>query len=369
MSAEPASLDSPGLLLDAMADPHTLRGLPLSQWEALLACARRNAVLAFLAERASSAGILDEIPERPRLAMQSAQMAAARLAQLARWELDRVCRVLMPAGVPIIALKGLAYILRGLPHATTRLLSDIDILVPADRIGDAERALLAAGWRGTKLDPYDQEYYRRWSHEIPPLQFPGRVLGVDVHHTICPPASRLRPDPQRFWTASEATEIRGVGLLCPADSVLHAAVHLFFDSDFDSRFRELIDLHVLTTTFGGKDPHFWTALVDRAREQGLGRPLYYAIRTLRAVLETPIPESTLAEIETFAPHGPVKVWMIRTLRTVLRPTDPAPWPPKHRFALWLLYVRSHWLRMPPGPLLAHLTRKAIRRPDEGAMGA
>ena len=89
-------------------------------------------------------------------------------------------------------------------------------------------------------------------------------------------------------------------------------------------FRELIDLHVLTTTFGGKDGHFWTALVDRAREQGLGRPLYYAIRTLRAVLETPIPESTLAEIETFAPHGPVKVWMTRTLRTVLRPTDPAP---------------------------------------------
>ena len=103
MSAEPASLDSPGLLLDAMADPRTLRGLPLAQWEALLACARRNAVLAFLAERASSAGMLDEIPERPRLAMQSAQMAAARLAQLARWELDRVCRVLMPAGVPIIA--------------------------------------------------------------------------------------------------------------------------------------------------------------------------------------------------------------------------------------------------------------------------
>src|SRR5438045_977657 len=151
MSAEPASLDSPGLLLDAMADPHTLRGLPLSQWEALLACARRNAVLAFLAERASSAGLLDEIPERPLLALQS----------------------------PVLG------------------------------------------------------------------------LGVDVHHTICPPASRLRPDPQRFWTASEATEIRGVGLLCPADSVLHAAVHLFFDSDFDSRFRELIDLHVLTTTFGG----------------------------------------------------------------------------------------------------------------------
>jgi hypothetical protein len=167
--------------------------LSLANWERLLASARRNAVLAYLAESASAAGILDEVPERPRAAMRSAQVAAARLSQLARWELERVRRALVPAGIPIIALKGIAYVVRGLPHATTRLLSDIDIMVPADRIDVAERALLDAGWRGTKLDSYDQTYYRRWSHEIPPLQFPGRLLAVDVHHTICPPASRLRP--------------------------------------------------------------------------------------------------------------------------------------------------------------------------------
>jgi Uncharacterised nucleotidyltransferase len=343
-----------------------LQRLSLAQWERLLACARRNAVLAYLAERASAAGVLESLPERPRAAMRSAHIAAARLGQLARWELDRVHRVLSPAGVPLIALKGVAYILRGLPHATTRLLSDIDIMVPADRIDIAERALLDAGWQGTKLDPYDQQYYRRWSHEIPPLQFPGRVLGVDVHHTICPPASRLRPDPQRFWTASEASEIAGVGLLSPADSVLHSAVHLFFDSDFNNRFRELIDLNVLTTTFSDRDPEFWTALIERAREQGLGRPLYYALETLGAVLGTPIPQSARAAIRDFRAAGPADRWMTRTLREVLTPVDPGPWPPEHRFVLWLLYLRSHWLRMPPYALVVHLTRKALRRPDQSA---
>ncbi|HEY4138048.1 MAG TPA: nucleotidyltransferase family protein, partial [Casimicrobiaceae bacterium] len=341
--------NSPKLLLDAIRNPRMMRSLSLANWERLLASARRNAVLAYLAESASAAGILDEVPERPRAAMRSAQAAAARLSQLARWELERVRRALVPAGIPIIALKGIAYVLRGLPHATTRLLSDIDIMVPADRIDVAERALLNAGWRGTKLDAYDQTYYRRWSHEIPPLQFPGRLLAVDVHHTICPPASRLHPDPQRFWTASEESDVAGVGLLCPADSVLHAAIHLFFDSDFDSRFRDLVDLHVLTTTFASQDPQFWTALVERAREQGLGRPLYYALETLRTVLETPIPESTRLEIRAFKPRIPVDGWMTRTLRKVLTPVDPAPWPPEHRFLLWLMYVRSHWLRMPPLP--------------------
>jgi len=369
MSAVMTAADSSRLLLDAIRNPLTMGSLSLANWERLLASARRNAVLAYLAESASATGILDEVPERPRAAMRSAQVAAARLSQLARWELERVRRALVPAGIPIIALKGIAYVLRGLPHATTRLLSDIDIMVPADRIDVAEGALLDAGWRGTKLDSYDQTYYRRWSHEIPPLQFPGRLLAVDVHHTICPPASRLRPDPQRFWMASEGSEIAGVGLLSPADSVLHAAIHLFFDSDFDSRFRDLVDLHVLTTTFAERDSTFWTALVERAREQGIGRPLYYALETLRALLATPIPESTLREIQAFKPIGAVDRWMLGTLRDVLTPIDPAPWPRDHRFALWLLYVRSHWLRMPPLPLIVHLTRKAFRGADSAVIGA
>jgi len=30
-------------------------------------------------------------------------------------------------------------------------------------------------------------------------------------------------------------------------------------------------------------------------------------------------------------------------------------------ARWALYVRSHWLRMPPLLLMQHLTRKVLRR--------
>ena len=356
-----AALPAPRLLLAAIRDPSELTRLSLPQWERLLACARRNAVLAYVAERAATAGVVDALPERPRVALQSAQLAAARLAQLAGWELDRVRRALLPVGVPIIALKGLAYIVRGLPHATTRLLSDIDVLVRAEQIDFAERVLVEAGWLGTKLDPYYQQYYRRWSHEIPPLQFPGRTLGVDVHHTICPPASRLRPDPERFWTASEPCAIPGVGLLSPADSVLHAAVHLFFDSDFDSRFRELVDLDVLTATFAERDPQFWARVADRARELGLGRPLYYAIETLAAVLATPIPAAVREDVRAFRAARPADRWMRRTLAQVLTPVDAARWPPAHRFVLWLLYVRSHWLRMPPYALAVHLTRKAVQR--------
>jgi Uncharacterised nucleotidyltransferase len=356
------------LLLDAIRDLRTLRTFDAQDWERLLSCARRNAVLAYLAEKASSAGIIEDLPEIARTSLAAAQLAAQRMAQLARWELDRVRRALRPAGIPIIALKGVAYILRGMPHASTRLLADIDVMVPRDRIDDAERELTTAGWQGTKLDAYDQRYYREWSHEIPPLLYPGRILEVDVHHTICPPLSRLRPDPQHFWNHSEPSVDDGIRVLSPVDSVLHATVHLFFDSDFNGRFRDLLDLHELITAFS-TDESFWPTLLERAANQGLGRPLYYAFATLSRVLGTHIPQQARSSAEAFRPSSLLDRWMTRTLVSVLTPVDPEPWPPHYRGRLWLLYVRSHWTRMPAHLLIPHLVRKSLRRAQSAAIDA
>lgn len=363
MKADARSATPATLLISAIRDPRSLADLDFTGWERLLSCARRNAVLAYLGERAASAGVIDTLPDIQRNSLLSARTSAARLAQLARWELDRTRRVLAAAGIPLIALKGAAYIVRGMPHAATRLLSDIDIMVHRSRIGDAEQALLAAGWRATNLDPYDQRYYREWSHEIPPLQYPGRLLAVDVHHTICPPVSRLRPDPEAFWANSTAHGNSGVRVLSPVDSVLHAAVHLFFDSDFDGRFRDLIDLHELLAAFGA-DEEFWPMLIARAREQGLGRPLYYALQALPRVLGTPVPAEASRAAMAFRPPFPVARWMNRTLAVVLAPIDPQRWPPVHRGRLWLLYVRSHWLRMPAHLLIRHLLHKSLRRGED-----
>jgi hypothetical protein len=347
------------MLLRAVADPGVLSALSLEQWEVLLSCARRNGVLAYLAERVSTSGIIEHVPEDPLRHLMVARTAAARLGQVARWELERVRRVLQPAGIPLLALKGVAYLLRGMPHAATRLLSDIDVMVPRDRLEAAENLLLDAGWQTTIADAYDQRYYRRWSHELPPLLFPGRLLAVDVHHTICPPVSRLRPVPGRFWADAVDVDDSGVKVLSPVDAVLHAAVHLFFDSDFDGRFRDLLDLHEMLKALGS-DETTWGRLVVRAREHGLGRPLYYTLATLRRVLATPIPAAAAREVEAFAPPFPVARWMKRSLEMVLTPIDAEVWPPAHRDRLWLLYVRAHWLRLPAHLLLPHLVRKSLR---------
>jgi len=303
---------------------------------------------------------MDAIPERPRAALASARLAARRLAQLARWEAWQLARTLDPLGIPIIALKGAAYLLRGMPHADTRLLSDVDIMVPRAALGVAESALLQAGWRGSRLHPYDQRFYREWSHELPPLHYPGRLIGVDVHHTIVPPVSRLRPDPEAFWARAIAAGEGTLRVLAPVDAFLHASVHLFFDSDFDGRFRDLVDLHEMALALD-RHPGSWNDACARAAELGLGRPLHYTLALLQRVLGTPIAPQLLDETRRFAASAPVDATMRRMLGAVLQPVDPRAWPRPHRLTLWLLYVRSHWLRMPPHLLVPHLVRKALRR--------
>jgi hypothetical protein len=57
----------------------------------------------------------------------------------------------------------------------------------AGELDQAEAALLAtrAGSR-SRIDAYAERYYREWSHELPPMRFPGHPVEVDLHHTITP---------------------------------------------------------------------------------------------------------------------------------------------------------------------------------------
>ena len=104
-------------------------------------------------------------------------------------------RALAPLGVPVILLKGTAFHAADLDACGGRSVGDLDILVPHDSLGAVEAALLDAGWERMKeADGYDDAYYRRWMHELPPLIHRTRDRMIDVHHTILPLTARPTPD-------------------------------------------------------------------------------------------------------------------------------------------------------------------------------
>ena len=187
-------------------------------------------------------------------------------------------------------LKGAAYIKGGFEPAQGRLLSDIDIMVPKEQLPQAEKALYSKGWFPTKLDAYDQRYYREWMHELPPMQHLARGTTLDVHHTILPPTAMLKPDVDKLWASvCEVENTKGVFVLSPVDMVLHSATHLFHDGELEHGLRDLVDIDALIRQFSGQG-QFFQALVARADELHLGRPLFYALKYCKALLQTPVPD-------------------------------------------------------------------------------
>jgi hypothetical protein len=275
-----------------------------------------------------------------------------------------VDRALGDLGIPAVLLKGAAYLMAGLSAARGRLFADVDILVPAEKLPDVESRLMLHGWSTIKTNAYDQRYYRRWMHEIPPLKHHTRQTVLDVHHAILPPTARLKPDSGKLLAASRpiAGEPR-LRVLAPVDMVLHSATHLFCNEDVGNSLRDLVDLDSLLRELGAEDG-FWARLTERAVELDLARPIYYALRYARRVLGTPIPDRVLGAAEIGRPPPWLRSVMDGLFLRTLKPEHDSP--ALTALARTSLYVRAHWLRMPTLLLTYHLAVKAFRRENAEA---
>ncbi|MEW5786984.1 MAG: nucleotidyltransferase family protein [Pseudomonadota bacterium] len=349
-------------IVAALLDPAGTLGLGEPAWDLLIRQGRRANLLARLAHVLNDAGLLEQVPEAPRQHLRSALLMVERQHLAMHWEVNCIRLALAEAIQPVVLLKGAAYVMAGLPAAHGRTFSDVDVLVPRALLDQAESRLMIHGWQGSHHDEYDQRYYRRWMHEIPPMRHISRGTTIDLHHAILPETARVKVDNAALLGAAIPLDGQpGLFVLRPVDMLLHSATHLFHEGELGNGLRDLFDLDGLFRHFG-QTPGFWEALAPRARALGLGRPLYYAIRYVRMLLDTPIPERVVEAVASFAPTGPVRALQDFCYRRMLRPHHAScrDWG-THPAAL-LLYVRSHWLRMPFFLLAAHLTRKAFTRP-------
>jgi hypothetical protein len=350
------------LLLAALQAPEKLPGLPPADWELLLRVARRARVLGRLESDLARAGLLGDIPALAAAHLRAARNVIAHRNTLISWEVNRLLWALKGINVPLILLKGSAYLLAGLPPARGRIFADVDLLVPEERIGEIEERLVERGWFKTQIDPYDDRYYRVWMHEIPPLRHRERGTEIDIHHRLLPKTSHLKSDPASLFTAARPLADPRLRVLAPADMVLHALVHLFLEGDPDEglRLRDLLDVHDLLCHHGA-EPGFWSDLGPRARALGFERPLYYGLHHAQRLFGTPIPPDVLQVLEDAAPPWPIRELMNRLIPLALLPGHPDHTSRWAAVARWLIYVRAHWLRMPPGLLAKHLSHKAWLR--------
>ncbi|MES2322169.1 MAG: nucleotidyltransferase family protein [Pseudomonadota bacterium] len=347
------------VLLQLLRQPAMAPGLTLADWDLALRQAASARLEASLLAMLETAGVAAALPEQVRAHFTWAQVHAARHGRAVLWEVERIGAALAGLDMPVILLKGGAYALAGLPSGQGRMFSDIDILVPKDMLGPVEAALMMHGWRSTDEDAYNQTYYRKWMHELPPMQHGQRLSVIDVHHAILPETAAARPDPLKLRAAALAIPGHpGWQMLAPADMVIHSAVHLFYDGELDHGMRDLLDLHRLLQHFGG-DPAFWAQLAPRAAELQVGRVLFYALRYCQRLLHTPVPAAVSAAADAARPAAPLLALMDSLFERVLLPHHASCSDGLGALARFLLYLRGNWLRMPPLMLARHLFHKAF----------
>ncbi len=337
-------------LARVLADPQASASLDAEGWTSLIAVARAEQLAGTLAHR------LDGLPMPARAAdlLADARASAEHGRRAALREAEMARRALGTLGVPVVLLKGTAFVAAGLAAGRGRSIGDLDILVPREALGEVEAALLAHGWEWVKPDAYDHSYYRRWMHELPPLIHRDRDRMIDVHHTILPLTARPKPDAAVLIADSVALE-NGLRMLSPEDMVIHAAAHLLADGDLAGGLRNLWDIDRLCREFMEHRADFYVGLYERAWKHGLFDATLRAMRLAHGIFDTP----------TVGYVSPIRasldeIWSDRFYRRRLlarddwgRPTQPAT-----RFGF---YLRGHALRMPPAMLARHLWTKWRQR--------
>jgi hypothetical protein len=345
--------------LRALREPELALGWTLAQWEARIRTARRLRLLGRLAEAVEGAGLTPRVPEVAALHLVDERKLSRWRTQALRWAMQRVGADLAGCSFPRVLLKGAAYVAQSLPNAGGRLPSDLDILVPRSDLATAQARLVAAGWEETPLDEHDRRYYHEWSHEIPPMRHPMVELELDLHHNIHPPVSRTKVDANRLFERAEPVRSaawHGWQVLHPQDQLLHCASHLFEDSEFRNRLRDLVDFDALARAFGNT-PTFWDGLPERARVLGLHEDFALAVDLCCDWFDTPVPPAVRSALDSAVRsplHRLTRALMARALWPA--PVD-AEAGPVTRLADAILLVRHHLRRMPLRLLLPHLMHK------------
>jgi hypothetical protein len=350
-------------LLDVLRDPARMARLDLGDWDLLLRQAGAAGLLSRLAVQAETLGLDSQLPDEVRPHLTAARTVAAKQRQAVRWEARRVAQALAGVDGPVLLLKGAAYAIADLPPAAGRLFGDIDILVPRAQLGQVEGALLLAGWHTQKQDEYDQRYYRRWMHELPPMTHIRRATVLDVHHNLLPETARIRTHAGPILaTAHALPHLPGLSIPVDTDLVLHSACHLFHEGEWGHGLRDLVDLDAMLRAFSAR-ADFWEKLAHRAETLSLGRQLFYALDCCQRWLQTPIPNGVLAS----CPARPIawhRTFMRQLFDQGLASAHPVCTGPWNRAATFFLYLRGHYLRMPLRLLLPHLAHQALKSRSE-----
>jgi Uncharacterised nucleotidyltransferase len=286
-------------------------------WDWLLERARAHKVAALLAARVVEQAWAVSLPAGIRGALDEIRGQAQRRAAGARRTLQEVARALTAGGIPFVVLKGSVLAEQAYKDPVRRPFYDVDLLVPLQRLDDAEAALIALGYRfhspplraltfvPPRLRPVGppdarvservaRALYRTYHYHfvyLPPPE--DERLPVELHWHVATPRT-FPAGPSALWahatpTVVAETEVQALDL---ESTLVYVAWHAIKDGAARLRLLHLCDVAWLLARFGPSyQPHrVWAVAGAWHVRHHLARALE-AVRHLWAVPGVPLPAS------------------------------------------------------------------------------
>jgi hypothetical protein len=212
----------------------------------------------------------------------STSVAGANLYRLQL--LDEARTALESRGIPLLYLKGAAFLDTLYPGLDSREMSDVDALVRAEDFERTRDVLESIGYRRQPGTPSVEAFYC-WAFVRPGIT-------LEIHRWFCH-RDQYDVDYAGVWSRAVvlARNGRTVPTLSPEDTLLqlalHEAKHAFF---VDERSAEDAD-HVIREWRPD-----WRAVIDRAREWRMSLVLYVSLMHARMQSSAEVPEWVLDEL-------------------------------------------------------------------------
>jgi hypothetical protein len=305
-------------------------------WEAALALAVRDRAAAAWWARVAAAGA-ERVPPGPRERLRRLGMVGAfrqaRLETLLRGALD----ALAAERIPVLLLKGAALAAGVYGSFAERPMADLDLLVPRDRAGEAQRRLLDVGWTqadgaGAAADALYAEH-----HHLPPLvDGGGSGCVLEVHAEPLPPGHPFAFDAGAMWRDAGPVRVADREALAPSapHQLLHLCLHFAWGHALRSgAWRTLRDVRALAE----RAPPDWAAFAVLAREARAAGCVYWTLRLARGWMDAAVPDDVLHALRPPGPE-PLRRRLERHFAaTLLAGADcPSPWLQRR---LWELAIR------------------------------
>lgn len=216
-----------------------------ADWHKVLRCAGQHNVAPALYSALNSTGLLHRLPDDCAEYLHAVWSLTRQRNRMLRQALVTACSHLNLIGITPLLLKGAAGLVpKGeYPGSSDRIMADLDLLVPVDRLENAQNTLQQAGY-APMYHGRRAEYIRKNNimHDIP-LRAADAPVRIELHRHVSKTGTISLDSVWRRAATVQLQEAAIIVLPDPTFRVLHNFVHHQFDHNGFAR--NLLDLRRL----------------------------------------------------------------------------------------------------------------------------